>query len=82
MVSFIAFIALPQIDKDIRNPFLLERPSLQSAISSWRTDFELQEIFRKGKRQPLSLFVSGFPFTTYSGYKMPEFCDIKQIRPR
>uniref|UniRef100_A0A7N6BIC3 Lysine-specific demethylase n=1 Tax=Anabas testudineus TaxID=64144 RepID=A0A7N6BIC3_ANATE len=37
-----------EIDKDIRHPLLLEQPSLQAAISSWRTDFELQEIFRKG----------------------------------
>ncbi|XP_072251967.1 lysine-specific demethylase 3B isoform X2 [Leuresthes tenuis] len=37
-----------EIDKDIRHPLLLEHPSLQAAISSWRTDFELQEIFRKG----------------------------------
>uniref|UniRef100_A0A7N5ZUW2 Lysine-specific demethylase n=1 Tax=Anabas testudineus TaxID=64144 RepID=A0A7N5ZUW2_ANATE len=33
---------------NIRHPLLLEQPSLQAAISSWRTDFELQEIFRKG----------------------------------
>nr|XP_019958141.1 PREDICTED: lysine-specific demethylase 3B isoform X2 [Paralichthys olivaceus] len=37
-----------EVDKDIRHPLLLEQPSLQAAISSWRTDFELQEIFRKG----------------------------------
>ncbi|XP_028271586.1 lysine-specific demethylase 3B isoform X2 [Parambassis ranga] len=37
-----------EVDKDIRHPLLLEQPSLHSAISSWRTDFELQEIFRKG----------------------------------
>uniref|UniRef100_A0A8C2XDS2 Lysine-specific demethylase n=1 Tax=Cyclopterus lumpus TaxID=8103 RepID=A0A8C2XDS2_CYCLU len=37
-----------QVDKDIRHPLLLEQPSLQTAISSWRADFELQEIFRKG----------------------------------
>ncbi|XP_022607283.1 lysine-specific demethylase 3B isoform X4 [Seriola dumerili] len=36
------------VDKDIRHPLLLEQPSLQAAISSWHTDFELQEIFRKG----------------------------------
>lgn len=40
-----------QVDKDIRHPLLLEQPSLQAAISSWRSDFELQEIFRKGKAQ-------------------------------
>lgn len=43
---------LLQVDKDVRHPLLLEQPSLQAAISSWRTDFELQEIFRKGKFQP------------------------------
>ncbi|KAM4554799.1 lysine-specific demethylase 3B isoform 2-T2 [Odontesthes bonariensis] len=37
-----------EIDKDVRHTLLLEHPSLQAAISSWRTDFELQEIFRKG----------------------------------
>lgn len=39
-----------QLDKDIRHPLLLEQPSLHAAIISWHTDFELQEIFRKGKR--------------------------------
>ncbi|XP_030000752.1 lysine-specific demethylase 3B isoform X2 [Sphaeramia orbicularis] len=37
-----------EVDKDIRHPLLLEQPSLQAAISSWCSDFELQEIFRKG----------------------------------
>uniref|UniRef100_A0A1A7WDC0 Lysine-specific demethylase n=2 Tax=Iconisemion striatum TaxID=60296 RepID=A0A1A7WDC0_9TELE len=37
-----------EVDKDTRHPLLLEQPSLQAAISSWRADFELQEIFRKG----------------------------------
>ncbi|XP_042348757.1 lysine-specific demethylase 3B isoform X2 [Plectropomus leopardus] len=37
-----------EVEKDIRHPLLVEQPSLQAAISSWRTDFELQEIFRKG----------------------------------
>ncbi|CAJ1058610.1 lysine-specific demethylase 3B isoform X4 [Xyrichtys novacula] len=37
-----------EVDKDIGHPLLLEQPSLHSAISSWHTDFELQEIFRKG----------------------------------
>uniref|UniRef100_A0A8C6LUU0 Lysine-specific demethylase n=1 Tax=Nothobranchius furzeri TaxID=105023 RepID=A0A8C6LUU0_NOTFU len=37
-----------EVDKDMRHPLLLEQPSLQAAISSWRADFELQEIFRKG----------------------------------
>lgn len=40
---------LLQVDKDLRHPLLLEQPSLQAAISTWHTDFELQEIFRKGK---------------------------------
>lgn len=47
---------LVQVDKDIRHPLLLEQPSLQAAISSWRTDFELQEIFRKGETQPSQVF--------------------------
>uniref|UniRef100_A0A3B5AAQ3 Lysine-specific demethylase n=1 Tax=Stegastes partitus TaxID=144197 RepID=A0A3B5AAQ3_9TELE len=37
-----------EVDKDVRHPLLLEQPSLQAAISNWCTDFELQEIFRKG----------------------------------
>uniref|UniRef100_A0A668A734 Lysine-specific demethylase n=1 Tax=Myripristis murdjan TaxID=586833 RepID=A0A668A734_9TELE len=37
-----------EVDKDIRHSLLLEQPSLQAAISSWHSDFELQEIFRKG----------------------------------
>ncbi|XP_061581110.1 lysine-specific demethylase 3B isoform X2 [Cololabis saira] len=37
-----------EVDKDLRHPLLLEHPSLQGAVSNWRTDFELQEIFRKG----------------------------------
>ncbi|XP_071375932.1 lysine-specific demethylase 3B isoform X1 [Centroberyx affinis] len=37
-----------EVDKDIRHSLLLEQPSLQAAISSWCSDFELQEIFRKG----------------------------------
>lgn len=40
---------LVQVDKDLRHPLLLEQPSLQAAISSWHSDFELQEIFRKGE---------------------------------
>lgn len=43
---------LVQVDKDLRHPLLLDQPSLQAAISSWHTDFELQEIFRKGRTQP------------------------------
>ncbi|XP_028315844.1 lysine-specific demethylase 3B isoform X2 [Gouania willdenowi] len=37
-----------EIEKDIRHPLLVEQPSLQAAISSWRTDFDLQEILKKG----------------------------------
>ncbi|XP_061541246.1 lysine-specific demethylase 3B isoform X2 [Phycodurus eques] len=37
-----------EVEKDIRHPLLLEQPSVQTAISSWRSDFELQEILRKG----------------------------------
>ncbi|XP_057706019.1 lysine-specific demethylase 3B isoform X2 [Corythoichthys intestinalis] len=37
-----------EFEKDIRHPLLLEQPSVQTAISSWRSDFELQEILRKG----------------------------------
>uniref|UniRef100_A0A8C4H3F9 Lysine-specific demethylase n=1 Tax=Dicentrarchus labrax TaxID=13489 RepID=A0A8C4H3F9_DICLA len=37
-----------EVDKDFRHPLLLEQPTLQTAISSWHNDFELQEIFRKG----------------------------------
>ncbi|XP_075889042.1 lysine-specific demethylase 3B isoform X1 [Nelusetta ayraudi] len=37
-----------ELDKDIRHSLLLEQPSLHAAITSWHTDFELQEIFRKG----------------------------------
>uniref|UniRef100_A0AAZ1Y411 Uncharacterized protein n=1 Tax=Oreochromis aureus TaxID=47969 RepID=A0AAZ1Y411_OREAU len=42
------FEFLPDNKTVQRHPLLLEQPSLQAAISSWRTDFELQEIFRKG----------------------------------
>lgn len=45
-----------QVDKDIGHPLLLEQPSLHAAISSWHTDFELQEIFRKGRTQISSGF--------------------------
>ncbi|KAK5623975.1 hypothetical protein CRENBAI_023744 [Crenichthys baileyi] len=37
-----------EVDKDMRHPLLLEQPSLLAAVSSWHTDFKLQEIFRKG----------------------------------
>ncbi|KAM3866546.1 lysine-specific demethylase 3B [Diretmus argenteus] len=37
-----------EVDKDIRHSLLLEQPSLHAAVSSWHSDFELQEIFRKG----------------------------------
>uniref|UniRef100_A0A4W6CAI2 Uncharacterized protein n=1 Tax=Lates calcarifer TaxID=8187 RepID=A0A4W6CAI2_LATCA len=42
------FEFLPDNKTVQRHPLLLEQPSLQAAISSWSTDFELQEIFRKG----------------------------------
>lgn len=59
---------LVQVDKDIRHPLLLEQPSLQAAISSWRSDFELQEIFRKGKTQPSPVFMLfSFATTVLSG---------------
>lgn len=51
---------LAQVDKDTRHPLLLEQPSLQAAISSWCTDFELQEIFRKGKTQFSPFFYVDF----------------------
>ncbi|XP_076020910.1 lysine-specific demethylase 3B isoform X2 [Genypterus blacodes] len=37
-----------EVEKDIGHPLVLEQPSVQAAISSWHSDFELQEIFRKG----------------------------------
>ncbi|XP_011478570.1 lysine-specific demethylase 3B isoform X1 [Oryzias latipes] len=37
-----------EVDKDLRHPLLLEYPALQAAVSSWRSNFELQDIFRKG----------------------------------
>ncbi|KAJ3587520.1 hypothetical protein NHX12_011117 [Muraenolepis orangiensis] len=37
-----------EFDKDLRHASVLEQPSLLAAISSWFSDFELQEIFRKG----------------------------------
>ncbi|MED6238763.1 hypothetical protein ATANTOWER_029280 [Ataeniobius toweri] len=40
-----------EVDKDMRHPLLLEQPSLLAAVSSWHTDFKLQEIFRKGRTQ-------------------------------
>lgn len=55
---------LLQVDKDVRHPLLLEQPSLQAAISSWRTDFELQEIFRKGKIQPSPVYFLYLDFTS------------------
>lgn len=51
-----------QVDKDLRHPLLLEQPSLQAAISSWHSDFELQEIFRKGS----TVASPGFQFVTVS----------------
>ncbi|CAB1325222.1 unnamed protein product [Coregonus sp. 'balchen'] len=37
-----------EAEKDVRHSLLLEQPSLQAAVSSWHSDFELQEILRKG----------------------------------
>ncbi|KAK6298729.1 hypothetical protein J4Q44_G00302390 [Coregonus suidteri] len=37
-----------EVEKDVRHSLLLEQPSLQAAVSSWHSDFELQEILRKG----------------------------------
>ncbi|KAI1898430.1 hypothetical protein AGOR_G00072250 [Albula goreensis] len=37
-----------EIEKDIRHSLLQEQPPLQTAVSLWRSDFELQEILRKG----------------------------------
>ncbi|CAL8333657.1 lysine-specific demethylase 3B isoform X1 [Gadus morhua] len=37
-----------EFDKDLRHSCVLEHPALLASISSWRSDFELQEIFRKG----------------------------------
>lgn len=48
---------LVQVDKHIRHPLLLEQPTLQAAISSWHTDFELQEIFRKGETSRSLVFL-------------------------
>ncbi|XP_031442777.1 lysine-specific demethylase 3B isoform X2 [Clupea harengus] len=37
-----------EIEKDIRNTLLQDKPSVQAAISSWHSDCELQDILRKG----------------------------------
>ncbi|KAG7256535.1 hypothetical protein CRUP_007222, partial [Coryphaenoides rupestris] len=37
-----------EFDIDLRRPLVLEQPALLAAVSSWHSDFELQEIFRKG----------------------------------
>uniref|UniRef100_A0A8C8FEH3 Lysine-specific demethylase n=1 Tax=Oncorhynchus tshawytscha TaxID=74940 RepID=A0A8C8FEH3_ONCTS len=37
-----------EVEKDVGHSLLLEQPSLQAAVSSWHSDFELQEILRKG----------------------------------
>uniref|UniRef100_A0A8C7G7L2 Lysine-specific demethylase n=1 Tax=Oncorhynchus kisutch TaxID=8019 RepID=A0A8C7G7L2_ONCKI len=37
-----------EVEKDVGHSLLLELPSLQAAVSSWHSDFELQEILRKG----------------------------------
>ncbi|KAL0974001.1 hypothetical protein UPYG_G00214130 [Umbra pygmaea] len=37
-----------EVDSDLRHAILLEQPSLQAAVSSWQSDYELQEILRNG----------------------------------
>ncbi|XP_023689684.2 lysine-specific demethylase 3B isoform X2 [Paramormyrops kingsleyae] len=37
-----------EVEKDLRQNILQDQPSVRVAIDSWRTDFELQEILRKG----------------------------------
>ncbi len=67
---------LVQVDKDIRHPLVLEQPSLHAAISSWHADFELQEIFRKGKTQLALVFMllSSSTSVHFLPYMMFLFC--------
>ncbi|KAJ8015272.1 hypothetical protein DPEC_G00024400 [Dallia pectoralis] len=37
-----------EVGDDLRHSLLLEQPGLQVAVSSWLSDYELQEILRKG----------------------------------
>ncbi|XP_061091789.1 lysine-specific demethylase 3B isoform X2 [Conger conger] len=37
-----------EMEQDLRHALLQEQPALQSEVSVWRGDFELQEILRKG----------------------------------
>ncbi|KAL4631315.1 lysine-specific demethylase 3B-like [Arapaima gigas] len=37
-----------EVEKDVKHSALQDQPTVQSAISSWHSDFELQEILRKG----------------------------------
>ncbi|XP_067103362.1 lysine-specific demethylase 3B isoform X1 [Osmerus mordax] len=37
-----------EVEKDVGHPLLLEQPLLQAAVSLWLSDYELQEILRKG----------------------------------
>ncbi|XP_062331946.1 lysine-specific demethylase 3B isoform X2 [Osmerus eperlanus] len=37
-----------EVEKDVGHPLLLEKPLLQAAVSLWLSDYELQEILRKG----------------------------------
>uniref|UniRef100_A0A6Q2YX32 Lysine-specific demethylase n=1 Tax=Esox lucius TaxID=8010 RepID=A0A6Q2YX32_ESOLU len=37
-----------EVENDLRHSLLLEQPCLQAAVSSWHSDYELQEILRKG----------------------------------
>ncbi len=72
---------LVQVDKDIRHPLVLEQPSLHAAISSWHADFELQEIFRKGKTQLALVFMllSSSTSVHFLPYMMFLFCAPAQI---
>ncbi|KAG7465148.1 hypothetical protein MATL_G00173130 [Megalops atlanticus] len=37
-----------ELEQDVRHSLLQEQPSLQTAVKLWHSDFELQEILRKG----------------------------------
>uniref|UniRef100_A0A4W5LVK1 Lysine-specific demethylase n=1 Tax=Hucho hucho TaxID=62062 RepID=A0A4W5LVK1_9TELE len=40
--------SLQRFEVDVGHSLLLEQPALQAAVSNWHSDFELQEILRKG----------------------------------
>ena len=46
-------VCVLQVEKDVRHPLLLEQPFVQAAVSLWLSDYELQEILRKGERPSL-----------------------------